>query len=277
MAPQPPLRVGIVPYLNMLPLVRGLESLALPGSARRLEVVPAPPSQMAQMLDRGELDLGMAPTAAVLSRPDWRVVGRSMIGSRGPVRSVLAFSLDSPERWTLLHPDAQSRTSNVLARVLLSGAHGVRPALGPPIPLEGWEPPARPAPGEAFLLIGTRAIRWRALWSAQRATALDLGEAWTRWTGLPFVFAVWALRPGAPVSESELADWLEAFEALKARNAARLGEIVPAWPGLAEERQTSAEAIEYLTRNIDFDLDSAARQGLARFGEEGRRLGLFPA
>lgn len=258
-----PIRVGIVPYLNMLPLVHGLDRLGV-------RVVSTPPSRMMRLMESGELDIGMVPVGGLVDHPEWRIVGRSMIGSRGAVKSVLALSPSPPERWKLVHPDAHSRTSNVLLRILLDGKYGVRPVLGDPIPMESWEPPKTPRADEAFLLIGTRALRWRELWTREGGTRLDLGEAWTEWTGLPFVYAVWAARPGI-----DPGDLMERFEVLKRRNMERLGEIISAWPGLQEERQSEAEARDYLTRHIKFDLGAKEFEGLARYYEEGLRLGLF--
>jgi chorismate dehydratase len=271
MAPPSVLRVGVVPYLNMLPMVHGLTDLRLPGNpASRLEVASVPPSRMIRMMESGELDLGMAPVAGVFDHPDWKIVGESMIGSFGAVKSVLMVSMDPPDRWTLLHPDSHSRTSNVLSQVLLWNCFGVRPKLGEPIPPEGWTPPDHPAPGEAFLIIGTRALKWRNLWKDRGGYCVDLGRLWTKWTGLPFVYAVWAARPGAEVN-----DWMTEFENLKNSNSARLSEIIPKWSGLADEGLTPKEAEEYLTRNIIFNFDHNALRGMTRFHEEGARLGLF--
>jgi chorismate dehydratase len=149
------------------------------------------------------------------------------------------------------------------------------------LPVGDWTPPATPPPGEGFVLIGTRAIRWRDLWADLPPDAqvhrIDLGRAWTEWTGLPFVFAVWALRGGTDLPPAQLDALVRGLEDLKQANRARLRELVAAWGGLAEERQTPAEALRYLTENIDFTLDEPALRGLERFHAEGARLGLFPA
>lgn len=272
MPTSPPLRVGIVPYLNMLPLVNGMEELrGEPPGSRSLRVLSAAPSRMVSLMEAGELDLGMVPVAALFEHPEWRIVGRSMIGSEGPVLSVLAMAREPPQNWTLLHPDSHSRTSNVLIQILLSRLFGASPALGTPLPFEDWTPPEQSLPGEAFLLIGTRALRWRDHWKAQSRVVLDLGALWSEWTGLPFVYAVWAARP-----EIDTRAWMRRFETLKQENLKRLENIVETWPGLEQERLTPAEARDYLTRNILFDLEGRALRGLDRFYREGRDLNLFP-
>lgn len=265
------MRVGIVPYLNMLPLVHGLDRLRLEGPpSQSLQVISVPPSRMIEMMEAGEIDVGMAPAAGVFDHPEWAIVGSSMIGSNGRVKSVLAISKDPPEKWTLLHPDSHSRTSNALIQILLANRFGVRPRLGAPLPPDDWTPPTNPSPGEAFVLIGTRALRWRRLWQDSGGYALDLGRLWTTWTHLPFVYAVWAANPGAAAAR-----WMDSFENLKGENRKRLAEYIGEWPGLKDEHLTPTEARDYLTRNITYDLDAPALEGLERFYQDGLKLGLF--
>jgi chorismate dehydratase len=260
-------RLGVVHYLNMAPLVHGLDGCGTEG----LEVKAGPPSRLAQWLERGEIDAGMIPVAALFRHPEWRVMGRSMIGSRGPVRSVAVIGPDPPATWRRLRPDPQSVTSNALAQVALRRM-GVSFELAGPIPENGWTPPPAPMPAEAFVAIGSRALAWRDLWREARPARciLDLGEWWTAWTGLPFVYAVWTVRPGV-----EVGDWPERLEALKRRNLARIDAVAREWPSRIAEGMTPADAEAYLTRNVSYDLDGSALAGLRRFYEEGRAVGLF--
>ncbi len=256
-----PLRLGVVSYLNMQPLVYGLDQY----STDVLQVCEGPPSRLADWLAAGEIDMGMVPVAAVFEHPEWLVVGRSMIGSRGAVASVLAIGPAPVESWKTLRPDSHSRTSNLLAKVLLSCVYGLAPVMGEPLPAMNWELPAQPEPGEGLIMIGSRALRWRKAWSD--GARLDLGELWTNWTGLPAVMAVWAARPGV-----ELGDWPERLESLKHKNMGRLDQIVHRWPFLQNDRLTKSEAIEYLTMNLDYHFDHAARQGLERFKNLAAKL-----
>ncbi len=268
------LRVGVVPYLNMLPLTHGLDSLRLESDpAARLQIIAVPPSEMSRMMDEGTLDVGMVPVGAFVNRPNWKQVGRSMIGSRGAVASVLVKSISPVHKWKILHPDSHSRTSNLLARVILNGRYGIDPALGQPIPLTDWELPARPQTGEAFILIGTRALHWREAWPD--GTTLDLGKVWSEWTGLPFVYALWATREGLDLETHRVAEWMEEFERLKERNLQNLDAVISAGASLADERITSAEARRYLTENITFDFGDDERLALVRFRLELSRLNLL--
>lgn len=291
-----PFRVCAVPYLNMLPLVAGLSELRLPAAGRgepdtTIALEATPPGPMAERMDRGLVDLGMAPVGAILERPGRLVVGcfavphgcglvrrATGIGSRGRVRSVAIFSGGPLERARRFRPDAHSRSSNALARILLARRFGGERELGPPVPLEGFDPPARPDPDDAFLLIGDRALRWDEAWRERGGTVTDLGEAWTEWTGLPFVFALWTLREGADPDALRVPEWMAAFERLKRRNLARLDELVGEWRRAEETPPVSeAGAREYLRDRIRFDQDEAALAGLRRYHAEGIEMGLFPA
>ncbi len=267
-----PLRVGIVPYLNMLPLVHGLGELRLDGEPdARLDVIPVVPSEMTRMMENGRLDIGMVPVGGLFDHPEWRVVGRSIIGSRGPVLSVLAVGSGPIEQWTRLHPDSQSRTSNALVRVILAGQYGTRPEPAEPTPTDpDWTPAKELEAGGALVVIGSRALRLREFFRQRGDTVLDLGEAWMQWTGLPFVYAVWAAREGV-----EAREWITRFDELRCGNERRLRELVAGWPGLDDQRLTPDEAFSYLTDNIKFDLDEASLDGLRRFHTEGEKLQIF--
>lgn len=262
------LRLGAVAYLNMRPLVAGLEDLAADG----LKVVEAPPSRLARWLEAGKIDIGMVPVAAIFDHPEWAVAPSTMIGTRGAVRSVILAGLGKPRDWRVLRPDAHSRTSNALARVLVERRLGLALEPGRPAPLDEIEPADRLRPGEAQVLIGSRALRSHEKLLRRGATVLDMGSIWRRWTGLPFVFALWAARPGAPMG-----GWIERMDEIKKRNLSRLGTIASNWPGLGFDRLSARQAADYLRRNVDFDFDAAARKGLNRFYREGRAIGLFAA
>jgi len=255
----------------MLPLTHGMAGLRLDG--RALEIFPVPPSQMTQLMDDGKLDIGMLPVGALIERRDCPIIGKSMIGSDGPVRSVILAGWGEPTGWRVLHPDSQSRSSNALAQVLLRRFMGCDPSLADPIPMNDlWEPPIGSPSDEAYVLIGTRALRWREYWETRGGVVLDMGAEWKRQTGLPFVFAAWVARSDLDLVGNRIEEWMALFEGLKRQNMPHLPEIITTWPGLELERQTPAEALSYLTENIKFDLDDRARSGLSRFLSEARSI-----
>src|SRR5262249_16758585 len=147
------------------------------------EIVHLTPSRIADALAEGSLDIGLVPVAALAGHPEWSVLPGLGIASEGPVRSVLLISKVKPEQITRLVLDPASRTSNQLARLWLRHRGRTPDVLpGPPRLAERLEL------GDATVAIGDEAL----FWPATEAISIDLGGAWTEWTGLPFVFAVWA-------------------------------------------------------------------------------------
>jgi chorismate dehydratase len=173
-------RIGAVQYLNTRPLVHGLASS---GVALSYDL----PSRLADQLATGKLDVALIPSIELFRCDQYRVVSDACIGCRGPVMSVKLFFRTAPERVQSLAVDEGSRTSATLARILLAERFGVLPAIAVlPIGAALTDTPA-----DAVLLIGDRALAmppgatsFQVIW--------DLGDEWCRWTGLPFVFAVWA-------------------------------------------------------------------------------------
>ncbi|NJN14542.1 MAG: menaquinone biosynthesis protein [Planctomycetes bacterium] len=237
------MRFGAVPYLNSKPLLEGLAPLVLDTPARLVERYRAE-----------ELDVALLPVAAAEAEGLTRV-GDLGIASEGRVESVLLFLRVPLEEVKSLSLDPASRTSRVLVQALLAERHGLRPrVLGAPAG-EGKGPGEEAA--DAELVIGDAALV-RAQGSEPR---LDLSEEWRRHTGLPFVFAAWyGDRAAAPALS-------KAYE----RGALRIDAYVAA-AGL----DLPAEALHrYLSSSIRYRIGEREEQGLARFLETGRRLGLL--
>lgn len=169
-----PFRAGSVPYLNAAPLTRGLED----------EVVFAPPSQLAELLRRGEIDAGLLSITEVLFQGDYEILDGIAIASLGEVFSVFLAHREPLEAMRVVECDPASLTSVNLLKVLLAE--------------KGLQPEFRPLTGAAreaknVLLIGNPAIDFRR--SARAGHEIwDLGSAWFEMTKLPFVYAVWVLR-----------------------------------------------------------------------------------
>jgi chorismate dehydratase len=240
------LRIGAVNYLNSKPLIEGLAELE-----PEAEVVLDFPSRLADRLTAGTLDVALVPSITCLLEPDYEVICDACVASRGPVLSVKLYFRTSPRAVRRLALDAGSRTSATLARILLAERYDVYPDLEP-LPLD--RSTARTT-ADAVLLIGDRAIHppaevFEATW--------DLGEEWTNWTGLPFVFAMWGARRGA-----ELGGVGEVLAAARDRGVRNLVEIARREAPLLE--LSEQVTIDYLTKNLYYRLGPAERQGLARF------------
>ena len=240
-------RIGAVGFLNARPLLEGLA--ADQRIALRLDV----PSECARLLHAGDIDLGLVPVIELLRGPvTYDIVPGLAIGCDGPVDSVALFSRRPIAQVRRIALDVSSRSSAGLVRVLCRHHFGVEPEFVDAQPdLEAMLEEA-----DAALLIGDPALQAR--WSALQARKIDLGEAWKAFTGLPFVFAVWAARPGALTPD--VVDLLHA--------ARRAGEAAIPALAAAEARGDGAESVRlerYLRRNIRYDLDEEALRGLTRY------------
>lgn len=182
-----PLRVGAVSYLNTRPLVLGFEQGLDEG---RIELSYDVPARLADAMRAGSLDAALLPVIELAFLPEMEILPGLSISCRGPARSVLVVA---KRPWTEVKTvalDPESRTSNALARLLLSEVPGpARRFAAGPIDLDEVL-----AGHDAAVRIGDKALFDPV---PAEARVLDLGDAWTARTGLPFVFAVWAVRRGA--------------------------------------------------------------------------------
>ncbi len=172
------IRIGAVSYLNARPLTEGLS-----GSSD-LDVEFGLPAEIAVGLRVGHFDLGLVPSIELARQPTLDWVPGLGVASDGPVWSVLLTLATAPGRVRRLSLDPSSRTSQVLARIVLERRFGARPAVVVRSPDAGIEREE----ADASLIIGDDALAVHA----SGVPRLDLAEAWTEWTGLPMVFAVWA-------------------------------------------------------------------------------------
>src|SRR5512144_3157596 len=127
------IRAAAVSFLNAWPLTAGLEQ------SERIELVLAEPSRCAAMLEAGEVDLALVSVAA-LEKGDFDVVPGMAIGADGPVQTVVLAGEQSPAIWDEVFLDTASRTSHVLAKLVLDGM-GVHPKYTP-LPADQGAPKA---------------------------------------------------------------------------------------------------------------------------------------
>ncbi|MCH2137014.1 MAG: menaquinone biosynthesis protein [Phycisphaerales bacterium] len=255
------LRVGLVPYLNAWPVCWGLQQLS------NWRTSPTVPSALAGQFEAGEIDLSLGSSIdAMRLDPQPVVLPVSPIASEGSTLTVRIVSQVDPVDIQALHCDTDSHTSVALARILLQDEWGASPEI---VPFD-----ARSHVGDwpnSVLLIGDKVITdasSEAHWPVQ----IDLGEVWTRTTGLPFVYALWMLRPEqvhradsicAVLDRQRRANALR-FDAMVARGADAHG-----WP--------VALAREYLSRHLSYRFDERHAQGLDLFVERCRAHGLVDA
>ncbi len=259
------IRLGAVPYLNVEPLIWGLRSLG-----DRVRLVPATPRRLAQLLEANEVDAGITPTGHVLeSAGRLRIVPGVAIGCDGPVESVLLLSKVAPERIRSLLIDASSMTSALLGQVILRDLHGCAPhAELSAAPVEDARNFLR-GPHDALVVIGDAAL---AAPHEAFPFVVDLGDAWKRLTGLPFVFAVWGARADAPPERlAEIARVL--VEA--ARAGAENIEAV-SLDSTARHPFDVARALAYLRDSIRFELGPPQVEAIREFARRVARHRLIP-
>lgn len=250
------LRIGAVNYLNTKPLVYGLAD-RLPEA----EIIFDLPSRLADRLAAGELDVALVPSITLVDHPEWAIVSDACIGCLGPVLSVKIMFRVPPAQVRTLSLDEGSRTSAVLAQILLHQLYNIRPELtNLPIGASAVDDSA-----DAVLVIGDRAISnddssFVEIW--------DLGDRWCRWSELPFVFAMWVARPGI-----DTIDVATALSAARDEGCQHLAEITREQ---SAKMQLPTELIhEYLHRNLYFRLDKQQLAGLDFFYQQAASLGLI--
>jgi chorismate dehydratase len=252
-----PIRIGAVNYLNSKPLIEDLAELASDA-----ELILDYPSRLADRLKRGELDVALIPSIECVLDPHYEIVSDACVATHGPVLSVKLFSRVPMSQIRTLALDEGSRTSAALSKILLAERFGLHPALEK-LPLVR---DTRDTLADAVLLIGDRAIHPP---TEQFFEVWDLGEEWTKWTGLPFVFAMWATRAGSDLGSVEEALChsrdlgLQRIAEIAAREAPLLGLTEPV-------------TLEYLTENLYYRLGIEERRGFQRYHQLAVKQGLAP-
>jgi cyclic dehypoxanthinyl futalosine synthase len=247
------LRVAGVSYLNARPLYEGLRD--------HVDLDLALPSEVARRIAEDEADIALMPVAAAASIGDIRYVRGIGIGARGPVRSVVIVSENPIEEIDELCLDLSSKTSVILARLVLAHMGKSPRLLGRPAERAIAEVRGK----RAALVIGDPALDIEGTFPH----ALDLGQAWMDWTGTPFVFAAWCGRRGVLSADDEAL-----LVRAKKDGLARRDEIAEAYAKTAGRDVVSMQ--EYLKGSIRYDLGEEERIGLARFFEEAQKAGLLP-
>jgi chorismate dehydratase len=244
------LRVGAVPYLNVQPLLYGL--------AEQVSLTFAPPSQLVELLLRGQVQVATVP-AFYLCEHEGALIQGAAITTLGRAESVLLFHRGDLSGVRRLALNSESRTSNALAQIVLRETYGCSPqAIVRQPDLE-----AMLTECDAAVLIGDYALS-RAETPFPR---LDLGVAWSGLAGLPMVWAPW-------VAVDEAAARAAQPMLLQAKEAglAHLPEIAADYArrsGLPE-----ATCLRYLTETMSYEFAEAEREGLAEFQRRCRQHGL---
>ncbi len=257
------LRLGRVRYINCEPVYYGLERGIVPADCTIQDGTPA---ELNEQLRSGRLDVSVISVMEAALRPDaYRLLPDLAIACDGPVESVLLLCERPPEELDG-RPVTLSRhslTSVYLVKLLLEKAYNVRPRFT--TEADGEE-------AEARLVIGDEALRQ----APHCPFPFDLGKAWRALTGLPFVFAVWAVR--VPVWADRAAEVRALHRALLRSKAYSLAEteaivaVAVARTGLPRDA-----CRRYLQERLSFDLSPRHLEGLRIFLRMLTDAGALPA
>jgi chorismate dehydratase len=258
-------RVGHIQFLNCMPLYWGL---ARTGTLLDFELTKDTPERLSEQLVRGELDISPVTLVEFLRNADDLVAFPDLaVGCDGPVMSCVIVSKVPLEELDKARValGSTSRTSVRLAQLLLAEQYGVEPdyyTCPPDLGLMMRE-------ADAAVLIGDAALR-ASLHDAPRLglQVHDLGRMWKEWTGLPFVFAVWAARKDYLAREPRHVH--KSHEAFLASRDLSLAEVDRVAEQAARWEDFDAELLEKYFTTLDFRFGPDQIEGVREFA---RRTG----
>jgi len=237
-------------------------------SGRSFDISYTLPSGCARALADGSADIGIIPVAAYTQIPGLQILPDIAIASRRAVRSILLVSEKPLEEVHSVALDTSSMTSVALTKVLFEKWLGGGRTFTPMQP----EMKTMLAQCDAGLLIGDPALQI----DRTHYYTLDLAEEWIRFTGKPFVFAFWAVR-GELCSQTDTSlDLARIFRESRDHGLSEvnLQTIIQEWATRLRLEETDVR--EYLTKNIDYELDSQCIAGLQLFYKYAAEIGALP-
>ncbi len=253
------IRLGIVSYTNVLPLVEGLEaSFRTP--------VSATPRELAEKLAHGEIDIATLPVFELL-RSGYVLLPHCAIACDGAVRSVRLFSQTPLNAIRSVLLDRSSLTSSHLLRILCSELLHISPGYTVSREPLGRNFDIGATRHDAVMVIGDTALAWESRFQY----SLDLGEAWKQLTGLPFVFAGWVAGSDVAVSHDIVDRLVECRQAgernvynIAVREAGRYDREV-------------RDLVDYLSQSIRYRLGDRELQAIELYRLKLVEHGLLPA
>jgi chorismate dehydratase len=243
-------RIGCVKYLNARPLIRGWPT----------EVVLDHPAALCAKLVNGELDVALVSSFEFLRNPIYSIVDDVSISSDGPVYSVVVACVGETPL-----PEIEIDSASITSLAMLQYLIGERGRTFRPIELLG-DKLAPLSPNRGRLLIGDQAIQFRQKFG-ESYRYWDLGEVWKRLAGLPFVYALWLIRPGVPEARG-IADRLRT---LRDSNLKGIEVLI------AEEKDFDRDFCRhYYREHLRFSFGEKEKQGLQKFHELCAEYALLP-
>jgi chorismate dehydratase len=265
------MKIGRIGYINCAPVYgaidRGIVKLPQGG-----ELVTGTPAELNDLLVAGELDVSVISAIEYARHAKALVLLPDLaISCDGPVRSVALFSkrpVQHLSNATILL-SASSRTSVALLELLCREVWKIKPKLAEARAEAQDLDGLATLPHEAVLVIGDAALRLAA--AGRYAHRYDLGEEWKRWTGLPFVFAVWAARRSADQGSVS-----RAHKSLLASRAWGLAHLDDLAADAARATGVAVTACREYLGGLDYALTYKHLAGLTDFFRRLAGLGMVP-
>ena len=243
-------KVGCVSYLNAKPLIAGLDQ-AYPNIDVRYDV----PSNLLDDLLTDQVDIALCPVVDYFrSELPLKIVPVGGICSRARTLTVCLFSKTPIEQLTEIHADTDSHTSVNLLRVIMAKQYNQHPNI------VNFD--ARASIGDtpkAMLLIGDKVVTSSPK-AVQYPYQLDLGQAWAKLTGLPFMFATWLAKEKTNLGD--LPQWLNKN---RKRNQPRCHDLAKKYAH--EHGWPQSLAYDYLTKNLHYDVGEKELAAMKLFAQ----------
>ena len=266
-------KISIVKYLNAIPLAWGM----LEGPQREVfDPLLSTPAECADQLAQARVDIGLIPSIEFQRIKGCRIVPGPAVAATHRVRSVILVSVVPLWKVRTVACDSGSRTSVALAKIIFSEFYHTRPDFRPAEP----DVANMLAQSDAALLIGDHALKFMqnnerpnietqkplVRLGSEPLQIFDLAERWRFLTGLPFVFAFWAVREGFPTGN--------VVDVLKQSRDLGVAHIPTISERYSEQLHIKKEFLrEYLERNVHYYMDSACLEALELFYEKAAHAG----
>jgi chorismate dehydratase len=263
------MRIAASTYLNSAPLVYSFAQ----GKLRHLYefLGDAAPSRCAAMLSAGQCEIALIPVIEYQRIAGLRIIPEIAVASKNRVRSVLLAARCPLEEARKVTLDTSSRTSQTLVKILFAHRYKSQPVFTERTPDANVGCENMLEASDAALVIGDPAMRLSAAADRLGVRIYDLAEEWRAMTGLPFVFAVWAVREDACEYVPSL---VRDFLAAKHEGQGRLEEISTQYThelGLPQD-----DLLSYLRNNVNYDLDAENIAGMRLYFDLAHELDLIP-
>jgi chorismate dehydratase len=223
------------------------------------------------MLARGECEIALIPVIEYQRVPGLRIIPEIAVASKDRVRSVLIASRCPLEAVRDLALDASSRTSQTLVKILFLERYGRLPRLVERAPESARDGENLLEGVDAALMIGDPAMRLATSAGRLGLEIHDLAVEWRTMTGLPFVFAVWAMRDSI---ESGAQQIVRDFQAAKSEGVDHLQTIAAEYANVLHLPES--DLLSYLRENVNYDLDDENLKGLELYYHYAQKHGLIP-